>query len=90
MYELIYTGQFKKELKLMQKRGYDMSLFEEVAEILKSGKQLSETYENHPLHGEYVGCQECHIKSDWLLIYQKKCERGYIEFQRTGTHSDLY
>lgn len=89
MYELIFTGQFKKDLNLMQKRGYDMSLFEEAVKMLKTGKSLGKTYEDHPLRGKYVGCRECHIKSDWLLVY-RRWGKDYIELQRTGTHSDLY
>lgn len=34
MYEIQYTKKFKKELKLCQKRGYDINSFSKVAKIL--------------------------------------------------------
>ncbi len=88
MYELIYTGQFKKELNLMKKRGCDMSLFKEVSEMLQSGMPLGEKYYVHKLHGEYEGCWECNIKNEWLLTYKKR--KAHIELQRTGTYNDLH
>ncbi|WP_443738812.1 type II toxin-antitoxin system mRNA interferase toxin, RelE/StbE family, partial [Treponema sp.] len=34
--------------------------------------------------------RECHIRSDWLLIYQKKGEVLVLELSRAGTHADLF
>jgi mRNA interferase YafQ len=51
----------------------------------------------HLLSGNYSGFWECHIKPDWLLIYQfseETNENGevieFVTFVRTGTHSDLF
>ena len=38
MYDLILTGKFKKSLKLAKKRGLNISLLEEVVNILQSGE----------------------------------------------------
>jgi mRNA interferase YafQ len=40
------------------------------------------------LSGNYKGYRECHIKPDWLLIYQ--IGNSIIVFERTGSHSDLF
>ena len=88
MLGLTYSNEFKKERKLMKKRGYDMSLMTEVIEMLKSGKPPGKEYDDHPLRGEFQGSRECHIRPDWLLIYWKG--EKHIELQRTGTHSDLF
>ncbi len=32
--------------------------------------------------------RECHIKSDWLLIY--KLQPQAIIFERSGSHADLF
>ena len=40
MYDLILTGKFKKSLKLAKKRGLNISLLEEVVNILQSGEEL--------------------------------------------------
>ncbi|MDD3001662.1 MAG: type II toxin-antitoxin system YafQ family toxin [Candidatus Riflebacteria bacterium] len=35
-----------------------------------------------------VARRECHIESDWLLIY--RITEDSIFFERTGSHSDLF
>jgi len=42
---------------------------------------------DHKLIGNYQGRRECHLASDWLLIY--KIEKGIVIFERTGSHSKL-
>ena len=85
---MTYSSTFKRDYRLMKKRGYDMKLLQDVVELLKTGKPLDQKYKDHELDGEYKGSRECHIRPDWLLIYWKGKE--YIELQRTGTHSDLF
>ena len=70
MLKVRYTAKFKKDLKLILKRGYDPKLFEEVLFLLREGKPLAEKYKDHPLRGIYTGHRECHITPDWLLIYK--------------------
>ncbi|MBO4908018.1 MAG: type II toxin-antitoxin system YafQ family toxin [Lachnospiraceae bacterium] len=36
------------------------------------------------------GFNECHIQSDWLLIYTKNEDEIILVASRTGTHSDLF
>ncbi|MCR5503314.1 MAG: type II toxin-antitoxin system YafQ family toxin [Lachnospiraceae bacterium] len=61
---------FEEDLKLCQKRGYDIRLLKEVLKILEKGKPLPEKYHDHMLSGTFKGCRECHILPDWLLIYE--------------------
>ncbi len=89
-YTLKPTSQFKKDLKLMQKRGNDLKLLEEVLQLLADGKTLAEKYRNHTLTGNFAGCSECHIKPDWLLVYEYDEEILYLYLLRTGSHSDLF
>lgn len=89
-YTLKPTSQFKKDLKLMKKRGNDLTLLEEVLNLLADGKPLAEKYRNHTLTGNFVGCSECHIKPDWLLVYEYDEEILYLYLLRTGSHSDLF
>lgn len=89
-YEIIHTPRFKKEFKLMQKRGYDTSILKEVITKLANGEPLPERNKDHALSGDYKGCRECHIKPDWLLIYQVEDEELILYLMRTGTHSDLF
>ena len=90
MYKLYPTARFQKDVKRIQKRGYNMALLSEVLNILASGKQLPAKYEGHNLIGNFKGCRECHITLDWLLIYEISNDELVLYLTRTGTHSDLF
>ena len=57
---------------------------------LANDEILEERYHDHNLEGNWEGHRELHIRSDWLLIYQKKDNLLILELSRTGTHSDLF
>jgi mRNA interferase YafQ len=67
-YELVYTNSFKKDLKLAQKRNYDMNKMKDVLTLLKSGKKLAVKYKDHELKGDWKGFRELHISPDWFLF----------------------
>lgn len=90
MYRVRPTGRFQKDLKLIKKRGYDISLITDVIKILAKGETLPEKYRDHTLSGEYSGCRECHIQPDWLLIYEIDGDALILYLTRTGSHSDLF
>ena len=81
---------FKRDLKRVQKRGYDISLLTEVIKILASGQPLPERNRDHALSGSFDGCRESHITLDWLLIYEISDENLILSLTRTGTHGDLF
>ena len=89
-YTLKITTKLKKDLKRCKKRGYNIGLLESVIDTLMRGDKLDEKYLDHPLHGNYEGFSECHIQSDWLLIYATSDEDLILVASRTGTHSDLF
>jgi len=82
------TGQFKRDYKLMKRRGRDMAQLRRVMRKLANKERLEPTYRDHVLVGNYVGRRECHVGPDWLLIYTH--ESDSIVFERTGTHADLF
>ncbi len=90
MLKVRYSSKFKKDFKVIIKRGYDISLFEEVLTILRNEKPLPEKYNDHALKGDYSGHRECHITADWLLIYKKENDLITLSLTRTGSHSDLF
>jgi mRNA interferase YafQ len=90
MYEVIYTGQFKKSLKQCVRRGLDVQAFTTVIDILQEKGQLPAVYRPHKLSGKYKGCWECHIHSDWLLIWEQDDQQLRLILVDTGTHSDLF
>ena len=82
------TSQFKKDIRLAQRRGYDLDKLKRVIEKLARDEPLEEQYEDHALHGMFKGMRDCHIKPDWLLIYKNTSDE--LVLVRTGTHSDLF
>ena len=90
MYKIRPSTKFQKDLKKVQKRGYDISLLTTVLNILANGESLPQKYKDHNLSGNYKGCRECHITPDWLLIYEILDDELISYLTRTGTHSDLF
>ena len=90
MLKVRYSAKFKKDFKAIVKRGYDISLFEGVLGLLREEKTLPVKYWDHSLKGEYMGHRECHISTDWLLIYKIENDMITLSLTRTGTHSDLF
>ena len=84
----VFTRQFDKDLKRMQKRGKKLEKIKIIIRSLIEEESLDPIHRNHKLIGNWQGRRECHIESDWLLIYKKEEDR--IVFERTGTHSDLF
>ena len=90
MLKIRYTNRFKKDYKLIVKRGYDTKLLEEVIGILCNEQNLPQKYLDHALIGDYTGHRECHITPDWLLIHKIELDILTLSLTRTGTHSDLF
>jgi mRNA interferase YafQ len=90
MFEIRYTGKFKKDFKTIQKRKYDIGLLKDTIGILSGNKELPVDIGAHKLGGDYIDCWECHIKPNWLLIWRYEFDFNEIWFLRTGSHSDLF
>lgn len=89
-YEIKNTTQFKKDYKLAKRRGLDISLLKSIVTKLANGESLDSKYKDHPLTGNWIGYRECHIQSDWLLVYRYEDDVLVLTLARTGTHSDLF
>lgn len=72
------------------KRNLNPELLWEVIEILKATGTLPERYHPHKLSGTFEGLWECHIKGDWLLIWQQNDTELILIMTDTGTHADLF
>lgn len=89
MYSIKVTSRFKKDLKQMHKRGYNIKLLDEVINKLVKGEKLPEKNRDHSLTGNWVNHRECHVTPDWLLIYKVEADILVLTLTRTGSHSDL-
>jgi addiction module toxin, relE/stbE family len=89
-YRIVQTNAFKKDLKMIIKRGYNTDLLGVVVDMLARGESLPQKYKDHRLIGNYKGCRECHITPDWLLIYEISDCEVILYLTRTGSHSDVF
>jgi mRNA interferase YafQ len=88
MRRISYSGQFKKDVKRLLKRGSKVEDLYKDMKKLESGQVLSPEFREHKLIGNYNRHLECHIGPDWLLIYRIEGEQLF--FVRTGRHADLF
>jgi len=82
------TAQFKKDLKKAARQGRDLEKVRKALKILAQPCALPKRYQDHPLKGPWKDFRECHLESDWLLIYT------ITDFElrptRLGTHAELF
>ena len=89
-YEVKFTSQFKKDLKLAKKQNKDLDKLFEVVNTLADGGTLDSKYRDHDLSGDYKGARECHIEPDWLLVYEIREDVLVLMLYRLGSHSGLF
>lgn len=89
-YKLSFGTKFKRDFKTIQKRGYPINQLVTVIEMLENNGKLPLNYLQHKLTGNYANCWECHIRPDWLLVWEQDDSVNEIKLTRTGTHSDLF
>jgi len=89
-----YTTKFRKSVELCYRRNLDLELLETVVKTLSEKGILPESYFPHPLKGykkkENEMVMECHIQSDWLLVWLQNNNELTLLLTDTGTHSDLF
>lgn len=89
-YRIQSTHRFDKDLKLAVKQGNDLSKLQTVIDTLANGDKLSERYHDHALKGDYIGCRECHVSPDWLLVYKISDNTLILLLYRLGSHAELF
>ena len=90
MLTIRYERGFKKDYKRIVKRNYDVSLLENVIDLLANEEQLPQQYRDHALTGSLEGLRECHILNNWLLVYRIDRNELILGLTRTGTHGDIF
>jgi mRNA interferase YafQ len=88
-FEKVISGaQFRRDVKLSERRGKDMSKLRELVLLLEGAKPLPSRYKVHALGGQWKHFRDSHIEPDWLLLH--KIVGDDVHLVRTGTHSDLF
>jgi len=88
MYNLFRSTTFKKDYKKLNKQ--EQKALKRVIAVLAEGIELDKIYKDHKLTGNYLGCRECHVKPDLLLIYRIDNNILELALVRTGNHSKLF
>lgn len=71
----------------MKKRGENIAILNKLIQRLGKGKLLPKD-RDHALKGEFFGLRECHVKGDWVIVYEEN--KDEVVLRRTGTHSDIF
>jgi len=61
----------------------------EIIGLLQNGEPIPKGHKPHALSGDYIGCMECHIDGDFLLIWIDEKEE-LVKLVRLGSHSELF
>ncbi len=88
MKELVITSKFKKDYKAFKHNKAVESELREVIGLLMEETSLPVKYKDHPLIGEFLGCRDCHLFPDVVLIYEITAEE--VRLIRIGKHSNLF
>jgi len=88
MRNVVRGAKFKRDVKLVERRGKDMSKLRVLILLLVESDPLPTVYRDHSLSGDWKHHRDCHIEPDWLLIY--KIDGDDLYLVRTGTHADLF
>ena len=86
-----FTGQFKRDYKREKKGRYGATIESDLGAVLFA-LLLDQSWESrdrdHVLVGAWRDYRDCHIKPDFVLIYQKPDEVS-LRLVRLGSHSQL-
>lgn len=88
-YRRLYTKQFRKDLRRLEKSDFDLSVLERIIDSLAADETLPDRCHDHELRGGMKGIRECHIRPDWLLTYKKNRDELILLLIRTGTHRQV-
>ena len=89
MWEIVYSSRFKKDLKRYQYQQKKIAALKEILLDLRENGKVKARYRPHMLAGDYKGCMECHIESDFLLIWLDESNQT-IALVRLGSHAELF
>lgn len=86
--KLFQTKQFGKDVKRVRRRGKDVEKLGAVVRRLAKSETLEPKHLDHALAGDWKNCRDCHIESDWILIYS--ADDRALRLERPGSHADLF
>jgi mRNA interferase YafQ len=88
MRSVVLKSQFRRDFKKWIEGTAVEGELRAVMERVAGGQPLEPRHRDHPLHGEWQGCRDCHVRGDVVLIYS--LPPGLAVFHRVGSHSELF
>lgn len=89
MKKLRPSTQYRKDLKKIRNNPGKAAELLKVLSVLEQGGPVPAGYKPHALTGDYAGCMECHIQSDFLLIWIDE-DADVVYLVRLGSHAELF
>jgi len=89
-YTVEFTNAFKRDVVNVAKRNLDLKLLGNVIKILAAEGKLPLEYKPHKLEGNFSGYWECHIKGDWLMVWQQTDSTLTLILTNTGSHAYIF
>ena len=90
MLNIEYSGQFKKDIKLLKKQGKNLDKLKHLLNLIINQEVLPKKYCDYLLKGNFKNFRDAHIEPDWLIIYKLDLQKNLVRFERTGSHSELF
>lgn len=89
MKRILRSTKFKKDFKRYLNQPRKVEALRMMVQCLEKTGSIPAKYNPHKLHGIYEGCMECHIETDFLLIWIDETSND-IKLLRLGTHHELF
>lgn len=89
MKKLKPTTRYRKDYKKFRNNPRKLEKLFGILRRLENEEPIPEEYDPHLLTGDYKGYMECHIESDFLLIWFDP-DTDEIDLVRLGSHSELF
>ena len=90
MLNIEYSGQFKKDIKLLKKQGKNLDKLKHLLNLIINQEVLPKKYCDHLLKGNFKNFRDAHIEPNWLILYKLDLQKNLVRFERTGIHSELF
>ncbi len=90
-YKIKYSKDFKKSLKKVLKQRKNIDKLLAIVDLLSKRQPLAPKHKDHALYNDksFKNCRDCHIESDWILIYKYLEDELILLLVSTGSHSEV-
>lgn len=89
MKQLKPSSQYKRDYKRIRNNPNKVEKLNQILKFLANEEPIPQENNPHMLSGNYKGYMECHIESDFLLIWFDP-NTDQIDLVRLGSHSELF